>query len=249
MTGVERFKILNKFIGYGDLERAQLFIVGLEEGGSAWTISQEDERRIQRRATCSYLTRDRWDDDISNWRNYFKITNRMETYLATTLRRVVNYVPACELELRQYFCEEFGASFEFQTNVYPLACPRQSCWPGEYSNLFFDNRTLKKEEYYRLSLDSGRVDVLRNLVRIVRDSTSPKWMVVLTYQAWNELQDRVFAPERISFPCQHEWSRAGHQINTIKYSPDKRFWLCGHPFGGWFNKHIADFMIDEIRRT
>ncbi len=250
MTPSERFEILNKFIGYGDLEQAQLFFLGLEEGGLPWTRSEEDDRKITRRATPPYLTRDKWDEDNSDWRDYFKITNRMQTYLATTLRRAVNYVPACDLEIRRYFFEEFGSAFEFQTNFFPLACPKLSIWPQEYPKLFFGDRSLKKEEYYSECIQSDRAEVIRRLVRTVRDSRVQKYMVVMGYALWDVLQERVFMPECIFFPRDRSWKRGGKSTGlsiVTKWSEDKRFWLCGHPNGGWFSKAVADFIVDEIR--
>ncbi len=254
MESLGFYDTLNRFIGYGDLHRARVFFVGLEEGGDAWSKSDpEFYHRMELREKHQYLERALWDQDNPKWRDsYNNPMNREQTYLAIQLRKGMLGSNKGQTDCREYFCEEFGNEFEFQTNVYPLACHNQEDWPPEYPQLFFGTSPITKGEYYENCFLSGhRPELLKNITERVISSPELKLMVVMARGAWEVLENKVFKDPNISCPNKHkDWKingPRGQLPSLVKWSNDKRIWMCGHPSNGWFTKEVADFIAATVR--
>jgi hypothetical protein len=216
-----------------------------------------------------YLTKEEWTD--KTWSKHdihdsdFKTTEKIQTYLSLRLQgeKICNL--NCGLEYwkdgyNRNISGGFCSSIEFQTNIFPLGVKSENAWNDEeYPSLF--NVPPKKEDYRKKCINK-RLDVLKKLIKILRENTKKRNERVLIFVMGAEpecyLKPALNTLGWFSFPtencCPNDNDLTskicrGNRPLTWSWSKCESVWFLGHPSYGWVNKEVIDWIVNKLGKS
>lgn len=224
-----RLDILTTFCGYGDLDKAKIFFMGIEEHQTMSCLEVNDfvQKLIGRNAvTQKEYT---WLDSsgVANG-----LTERMQrkVYLTLTTRDT--------LPEEQIF--EHGVHC---FNYYPLGANQVSVYPSHYNDCLGLDFKGKPEFYRYFEEKTERKRILELFIK-EQILEKGKMLFVLGKGYWNKLEELL---PHIEF-IENKTKNANSKLDILRWSIDKQIWLTGHPSHNWFNNDVL-MRINSIRNA
>jgi len=180
MNRTERFRLLNRFIGFGN-PNARIWFIGLEEAGCWDRDPQKDEEKYRKYAAGHFwfepgdIERDRRGREMLG-KGYTKIYDIMSK-LVVQLEEGESFVrERWELVRDEELLVRNGRAF--QANLYPLGKPHRTDWPDHYNALFGFGK--QDKDRYRTAVEEERIPCFREAWR----GAQPRVTVCFGRESW-----------------------------------------------------------------
>ncbi len=231
-TSIERLDFMNNFIGYGNIEKAKIFFIGIEEGGSGFMN----------------------ENDFYNWKNkvteptnllnglYYKKLDGNFTSKGPT-ERMQNHI--CRVFSKNLIPIQNPKDIGFYSNLYPFPSTNINTeYPPTYRQLF----GIDSKEEYGINFRSHRINVFLNMINEIKKISEEFYFFILGTYNEDDLIS-MFEELGYNFPKElvnNNIIKRGNGYLYWRSSECRKIWVTGHPSYGWVNEKVIDEIVKEI---
>jgi hypothetical protein len=180
-TPPQRYNIITRFRGFGNPATAEVLFIGIEEGGNHWQDllvenNIEEFDRLLSLREAQFIQRAHFGDMDPQWFEQLSMTEDAQIYIGMLLRCLSNRNDA---QAREVYNHKLAYEFEFTSNFYPIAKPRQ------YTIIRPELRThFGLPENYNAEIEQVRAQVLGELITSITENHPNCLIIVMGKTLW-----------------------------------------------------------------